>query len=314
MAMSKRFPTWTAKLILFNGFLALFIILWGAWVRLSGSGAGCGEHWPLCHGQVIPIAPSLKTLIELTHRLTSGIFGLTVLAQWYFSFKEYGKKHPQFLASFAFLVVTIIEALIGAVLVKKGLVVDDTSAMRAWVIGAHLVNTLLLLGVLASCYCFIHTPLELKRQIMRPLEKWLALTGLVLFLIVGAFGAITALGNTLFPSTDLIQGLASDFDPNAPFLIRLRVYHPTMAGLLGAIWIGLLVSWREREELATLAQISLGLIFISLGFGVANWLMMAPTWGALTHLFLGDLLWMSICVTTINRFYFISKAPLIEAN
>jgi cytochrome c oxidase assembly protein subunit 15 len=307
MGMSKRFSTWTSKLILFNGLLALFIILWGAWVRLSGSGAGCGDHWPLCHGQVIPLSPSIKTIIELTHRLTSGIFGLTVLGQWYFSYKEYGKKHPQFWASMAFLIVTIIEALIGAVLVKKGLVVDNSSALRAWVIGAHLVNTLLLLGVLALCYSFLHIPMGLVRREVKTLEKYLASIGLTLFLVVGAFGAIAALGNTLFPSEDLIQGLASDFDPQAPFLIRLRVYHPMMAVMLGVLWIGLLVTWREKPELGNLAQISLGLLFIALGFGVINWLLMAPVWGALIHLLLGDLLWMSVCTTSIHRFFLIPK-------
>src|SRR5262249_41187531 len=49
------------------------VILWGAYVRATGSGAGCGSHWPLCNGQVLPSAAQTQTLIEFTHRVTSGL-------------------------------------------------------------------------------------------------------------------------------------------------------------------------------------------------------------------------------------------------
>src|SRR5262249_46038986 len=56
----------------------LAVILWGAFVRASGSGAGCGSHWPLCNGEVVPRSPSAATLIELGHRVTSGLALLLV--------------------------------------------------------------------------------------------------------------------------------------------------------------------------------------------------------------------------------------------
>lgn len=293
----------TGKLIVFNFLLALFIILWGAWVRLSGSGAGCGDHWPLCHGEVIPLTPSVKTLIEFTHRLTSGIFGFTVLGQVIFAAKEFGKKHAQFKLSIIFLFLTIVEALIGAVLVKKGLVVDDDSALRAWVIGAHLVNTLLLMGSLTLC-AFFHQK-ETKWSSCNEGPRWegvAASLGLFLILIVSAFGAVTALGNSLFPSDSLIQGMASDFDPDAPFLIRLRIYHPGLAILSGVLWIILLTKWRELKEVTASSQFTLSLVFVAIGFGAVNWLLMAPVWGALTHLFLADLVWVSLVWTVSKRF------------
>ncbi len=298
--------TKTGKLASFNFFLAVFIILWGAWVRLSGSGAGCGEHWPLCHGEVVPLAPSLQTLIEFTHRVTSGIFGFTVLGQVIFAAKEFGKGHLQFKGSLVFLILTVVEALIGAVLVKKGLVVDNDSAMRAWVIGAHLVNTLLLMGSLTLCL-FVHkahASYSWTHGFRK--EKLLSGLGLTLFLLVGAFGAITALGNTLFPSDSLIQGLASDFDPQAPFLIRLRIYHPALAILMAALWLGLLIKWREsyrENHEPNFYGLSFVLIFIAIAFGALNWLLMAPVWGALVHLLLGDLLWVSLLLSVFTRFY-----------
>lgn len=294
--------TKTGKLILFNFFLALFIILWGAWVRLSGSGAGCGDHWPLCHGEVVPLTSSVKTLIEFTHRLTSGIFGITVFAQVIFSAREFGKRHPEFKASVVFLILTIIEALIGAVLVKKGLVVDDSSAMRAWVIGAHLVNTLLLMGSLTFCGFFHEKNASWRVDQTSSWEKYGTVIGLFLILVVGAFGAVTALGNSLFPSESLAQGFESDFDPNAPFLIRLRIYHPALAILTGILWIALLTKWKEFKESAGAAQFTFILIFIAIAFGGVNWLLMAPVWGALVHLFLADLLWVSLVWSSCTRF------------
>lgn len=306
--MKENFKTKTGKLVLFNGLLAFFIILWGAWVRLSGSGAGCGDHWPLCHGEVIPLSASLQTLIEFTHRFTSGLFGITVLLQLVFSYKEFGKSHPETKATWSFLILTIIEALIGAVLVKKGLVVDNSSAMRAWVIGLHLVNTLLLMGSFVYCFHFLNLPMGLKKREFTSSQKAFALFGLGLFLAVSAFGAITALGNTLFPSPDLVAGLKSDFDPDAPFLIRLRIYHPALAVLTGIFWIIMLNYWKEKlRGLERSCSLSLSLIFIAIGFGVVNWLLMAPHWGALVHLALADLTWMALVSTYLHRSYLIPQ-------
>ncbi len=297
----------TRSLIIFNGALALFIIAWGAWVRLSGSGAGCGEHWPLCHGEVIPPSASLKTLIELTHRITSGIFGITVLLQLFYSAREYGKKHPQFKASALFLFLTVIEALIGAVLVKKGLVDKNDSALRAWVIGAHLVNTLLLMGVWSWCFALLKlAPPKMALRLRGPLKKWEKLCvplGLLLFLLTGAFGAITALGNTLFPSDSLWAGFQSDFDPNAPFLIQLRIYHPFLAIVMCILWLVILQNWREIKELERLSAFTIGMVFVAVGFGALNWLLMAPAWGALGHLLIGDILWLLILQNFWNRCY-----------
>src|SRR5665213_3823423 len=57
-----------ARFAWFAVFYNVAVILWGALVRATGSGAGCGNHWPLCNGQVIPVSPGLHTVIEFTHR------------------------------------------------------------------------------------------------------------------------------------------------------------------------------------------------------------------------------------------------------
>ncbi|MFK8137752.1 MAG: COX15/CtaA family protein, partial [Bdellovibrionales bacterium] len=65
----------------------LFIIVWGAWVRISKSGDGCGEHWPLCHGEWIPSQKPIETWIEFGHRASTGIYGILILIFIYMVFK-----------------------------------------------------------------------------------------------------------------------------------------------------------------------------------------------------------------------------------
>lgn len=280
----------------FNFLLAAFIIVWGAWVRLSGSGAGCGEHWPLCNGEVIPPTESYKTMVEFIHRLTSGIYGITVLGAMFVSFKEFGKSHRVAKASIAVLVLTIIEALIGAVLVKKGLVDKNDSNLRAFVIAIHLANTLFLI----SSHVFVEFFTTHKNNISWP--KFLSFKNIsmfVLFVIVASSGAVTALGNTLFPDRSLIEGMGRDFDSSAPFLIQLRIYHPILAMGLGLLIISEALSF-GKEKLRYQCML-LPLIIIALLFGVVNWLLLSPHWGALTHLFIADLLWSVLILSLLEK-------------
>lgn len=281
MSMRLKF---SYKIAWINLFFAAFIILWGAYVRMSGSGAGCGEHWPLCNGEVIPLSTSFKTFIEFTHRLTSGLFGFTILAQVYFAWKETSKGHVLRKMALAALVFTFIEALIGAVLVKKGLVVDNASLSRALVIGLHLINTLFLMATLVLC-AKISKGMETAHYKVYAKLFWpLSLLMMMTF----ASGGVAALGNTLFPDTSLIDGVYKDFDSASHFLIRLRIYHPIMAILMSVFYYFFHGKGDEEDKVTDLAQ---GLVLASVAFGVINWLMMAPTWGALVHLLMANILW-----------------------
>tara|TARA_B100000925_G_scaffold268703_1_gene230010 strand:+ start:1563 stop:2414 length:852 start_codon:yes stop_codon:yes gene_type:complete len=265
------------RLSYFNFGLALFIILWGAWVRLSGSGAGCGDHWPLCNGVVVPLDPSIKTLTEFIHRVTSGIFGITVFWGWILALNT---KVRSMKKSFSFtLVFTITEALIGAVLVKKGLVENDDSALRALVISFHLINTLGLLYFLVQ-NIFLSVSNKKKLVPLRLSEKIIIL----LFMFSGGTGAIAALGNTLFPETSLIDGIIKDFDSTSHFLINLRIFHPMFAvGLAVATFL------YANSQGVNFKKGLVFFIYLSIGWGILNWLLLAPSWGALGHLFIADM-------------------------
>src|SRR5687768_1412604 len=73
--------------------LTLAVILWGAVVRASKSGDGCGDHWPLCNGSVVPDASQTKTLVEFAHRATSGIAFLLVVVLGVWAFRAFGRGH-----------------------------------------------------------------------------------------------------------------------------------------------------------------------------------------------------------------------------
>src|SRR5204862_3551323 len=70
------------------------VVLWGAFVRATGSGAGCGNHWPLCNGAIAPQSPTLATIIEFTHRATSGVDLVLVAILAWWAFRAFPRGHP----------------------------------------------------------------------------------------------------------------------------------------------------------------------------------------------------------------------------
>src|SRR5262245_2240590 len=105
----------------------VFVILWGALVRATGSGAGCGAHWPTCNGEVVPLAPTTATLIEFTHRATSGLALLLVIALLVRVLTRRSRGHLARPWAVASMVLILTEALIGAGLVLFRKVAEDTS-------------------------------------------------------------------------------------------------------------------------------------------------------------------------------------------
>jgi hypothetical protein len=174
----------------------VLVILWGAFVRATGSGAGCGSHWPTCNGQIIPRDPSIETLIEFSHRLTSGLAFLLVLAMLIWAFRAYPRRHIVRLGAVLSMVFMITEALVGAGLVLFERVATDVSYARAVWMAAHLLNTfiLLLFIILTAWWASGGARFPLRGQ------GWTGaatLGALVLMTVIGMSGAVTALGDTL---------------------------------------------------------------------------------------------------------------------
>jgi len=272
------------------------VILWGAFVRATGSGAGCGNHWPTCNGQVIPRAPEIKTLIEFSHRATSGVALLLVVGLVVWAFRAYAKGHTIRRGAVASFILIVIEALLGAGLVLFELVADNASVMRAISVSLHLANTFLLLGALTltAWWASGGEPVELRGHGATP---WLFAAGLIGTILIGASGAIVALGDTLFPAESLTAGLGQDLESTAHFLIRLRLVHPLIAVAV-SVYVIILAAYfgLPNPSLKRSAQTVMTLIMIQLLAGSVNVLLLAPVWIQMAHLLLADLTWVALVV------------------
>ncbi len=286
----------------------VLVILWGAYVRASGSGAGCGAHWPLCNGVVIPRAPALETIIELTHRATSGVALLLVVAQLAWARRIAPRRGPLWWAAHAAMALMLTEALVGAGLVLFEMVAENASLARAWWLAAHLLNTFGLLAMLglvpwlAARARIPAGPFSLAGALRTAWcaagrERGLLLVALGGTLLLGMTGAITALGDTLFPSRSLAEGFAQDVSPTAHLLIRLRVIHPTLAVAMAAVLLltaGVCATRRPSRETRRFGIAVASLVVTQLLAGVVNLVLLAPTWMQLVHLLLADLLWLAL--------------------
>lgn len=268
------------------------VVLFGAVVRATGSGAGCGSNWPTCRGSVVPASGTTETAIEFTHRATSGIALILVGILVVFVLRSRPKGDAARWAAVASGVLIVNEALIGAMLVLFEWVADDESTGRAVSIAVHLVNTFLLLGALSLTAWWLGDGSRPARPFPVRERRWFFLAGAGLIL-VGAAGAITALGDTLFPAESLFEGIREDF--TGTFLVRLRWIHPILAVVTGLFVVWLVPRTVGAGRSARLGTAVTWLVGIQLAAGLLNVVLLAPVWMQLVHLLLADLLWIG-CV------------------
>jgi heme A synthase len=305
---SKRFRAYAWSVLGVN----LFVIIWGAYVRASLSGAGCGAHWPLCNGEIIPSSPAIETIVEFIHRLSSGAALLLVLGMLVYVWRTFPKGHALRLGAAGSAFFMLTEALLGAALVKFEWVAGNVSLGRVVSGSFHLVNTFLLLLclTLTAWWASGGSPVRLKGSRLLLFSLGLGFLGV---LVLGVTGSITALGDTLFPSSSLAAGIAQDFSPTAHFLIRLRVYHPLIAILVGfyTAFLTLLLRGLYEDRWVKRFSTTLGVLFLlQLCVGVLNLLLLVPYWTQLTHLLLADLVWITLVL--VSAALFADPGPAVQ--
>ena len=274
------------------------VILWGVFLRASKSGDGCGQHWLTCHGEVVPSAPELKTIIEFSHRITSslaGIFIIILLVWAFINWRRGERKNYLLFTVVASFIFVIVEGLLGAGLVLTGNTAETLTAARPFWMAAHLINTLILLAFLTLTAWFASggKPFGFKND-----KKAAMFIGIGIFgiLLIGMSGSVAALSSMIFPSQTLTEGMAKDFSTTSNILLRLRISHPILS-VMTSVYLVFLAGWLRKRAADNLIvtrwsnTLSM-LILLQVAFGAVTLLTLAPILMQLGHLFLADAVWI----------------------
>lgn len=288
----------------------ILVILWGGAVRATGSGAGCGDQWPLCQGAAIPQSPQFHTIVEFTHRLMSGGALILIAALLVWIWIATTKGHLARWSAVAALVLVLNEAFLGALLVTVA-AHSGSQATSVSVFSCHLANTLLLLAALALTAEFLSMSRFHRTTALRHGSLIFPALGIFATLLVGVTGSLVALGETLYPSPTLLAAIRQDFSPAAPLLLRLRWIHPVTAFIAGAFvaWL-LLQAFRRAAPSKTraLGVAVLVTILVQYLLGAADVLLRAPIWLQILHLLGADLFWIFLILLAAN-YCLVERSP-----
>jgi heme A synthase len=202
-------------------------------------------------------------------------------------------------------VAVLLEALIGAFLVLLRLVEHDESVLRVFSISLHLVNTLFLLAAL-TCAWLSPSAATPRWRWPKPEERWWPRSLVLGFGALGALGAVAALGDTLFPPSNVVAGILADFSGSRHLAERIRVLHP----LLAVSWAGAFAYWvsglwERLPSLTGLGKAALSLAVLNLTLGLLNLFLLAPLWLQMLHLLIADGLW----IVFLSLLFFAASSP-----
>jgi len=294
MSQVARFA-WTAL------YWNVAVVLWGAYVRATGSGVGCGNRWPLCDGDVVGANASGQIIVEFTHRIANvaSLLVVTGLVVWCWRVTKKGHW-----ARYSAVLATVFlanEALLGAALVRLKHVGNDQSVGRILFLCLHFGNTLLLLATLSLTAIWLSN----GSRSFTLIGKWRQVgsigLGLLATMVTGITGAVAALADTLFPATSLPSSLAQDFSSGTPALLHVRLFHPAVA-TVAACYV-LWVIWRSSTRQNRFSRSAIALItllFMQVIIGMANVLLLAPIWIQISHLCVADALWILLVLASAD--------------
>ena len=277
--------------------LALGLIVLGGVVRITGSGMGCGDHWPRCHGEWFPPL-DLPTMIEIGHRWAAALVSVVVLAvavvAWRRHAAEPALRRPATLA----LLLLVIQVLLGAVTVKLSL--------PPWVVITHLANAMLLLAallVVALRASAPEGPAPPAPDARHPAHRLVVATAALGFVVI-LFGAQVA----NFHAGLLCLGLplcnGALLPPEAP-LGALHWTHRVLAFAFFALVVAVYARVRAAagEEGARLRR-SAGLVLAAtaaqLAVAAAMIAHLLPPGLRVLHLLVGSLVWAGLVVLVFN--------------
>ena len=282
------------------GLLALFLgfaqVVFGAIVRITGSGMGCGDHWPDCYGSFTPAHNGPNLLVEISHRYGAAALGIAiaalVVASWV-KRRQPGVGGPGGVlrASLLAILLVVVAALFGAVTVKL--------ALEPWVVVTHLAIAMSLLAVLVVAVVRAGGlgAFAIPERSERTLRAGRAAVGLTfLALVLGALTANTPgapLACQGFPWCSVIG------ERGSPLVIH--VWHRIMALLLFGHLIGVAIAVRKRAEsrpIRIAAWTALSLVVVQVVVAAAMVEMNLPAPLRSVHQAVGTALWITVVTLT----------------
>lgn len=303
MASSGKSTRSLARFAWFTLAYNIAVILWGAYVRATGAGAGCGNHWPLCNGAVLPQTLQAQTIIEFTHRVTSGVALIMVLSLLVWCWRRTSKGDWARYSSLAAILLLLNEAVLGALLVLFEHVAQDRSPGRVVFLCLHFGNTLLLLAALALTARWLSNDHRRFAVIRKRSDILAVVFGLLATMCIGITGSVAALGDTLFPAVSLRASLIQDFS-SGNILLRLRFLHP-VAAVLGALYVLWILLRNPKVPGRSGNKVALAAVLITqIGLGILNVLLLAPLWLQIVHLFVAELFWVLVVLASADLLFF----------
>jgi len=274
--------------------LTVAVVIGGALVRATDSGAGCGESWPICGGRLIPDIGTHHTAIEISHRLMTGLLGIVLVTLFLTVRRRFARTHRLRRAVSAAGILLIVESLLGASLVLFGWVEYDASIARLIVVPIHLVNTFLLVGSM-TLVVYIAGGGRPFRVNLGSIRNKLIATSLVVILVIGATGALNALADTLILSGHLRESSPGEVLVSEPVLRQVRTIHPFTA-IIGGLILFMLARYltaNAERRVRLLGSAVQGIIWLQFILGLLNVALEVPLEIQLVHLFVADVLWIA---------------------
>ena len=221
---------------------------------------------------------------------------------WLAALRVFPRGHATRSAAGWSLFFMTTEALVGAGLVLFRMVADNPSTARAAWMAAHLINTFLLLAALT----WMAVSARQDDGVRFPVDRWLrrAFGGAaVTMLLVGVSGAVAALGDSLFPASNLVDGIVDDFSPSSHVFLRLRLWHPVIAVLGSGYLMWLATAMLRRESGGHIRRLGLtlgSLVVLQIAVGLLNVGLLAPIWMQLLHLLIADASWIVLVLLALS--------------
>lgn len=289
----SRYRLLAWSVLVFN----VIVILGGSIVRATGSGDGCGASWPTCTDRIFPSNPAAETVIEFSHRVTSALAILGVLALYVLARHLFPNGHRVRRAAGVSLILMVVESLLGASLVIFGWVDQDASIGRMIVVPLHLINTYLLLGALTvtAWWSSGHPGPSKAADGQERRQLLIGAGGLVL---VGAMGALNALSDTLYPAESFFSGVQQELSADAPWLVQLRVLHPIVAVAVGfgVAYLVMRMSASSTDRTRRVSALIIGLVVVQFFAGLVNVMLATPLETQVVHLAIADAMWIAYVI------------------